>query len=468
MTTRSQGLASGEPPAPRNSSDRHALHAIAITVAVAALVMSTIAIVSNASHSIKAASKQPPTAPLVPNGTTKTVQITEGDMYVHPSSLSVEFGTKVILKVVNRGPAKHDLQIEGGAQGTGLLTAGQQKSVDLGVLYRSTQAWCTVPGHKAAGMNLSINVTNGLGESSSTNPVDARINFAATAPDGFHSFSPYLENGTAARVHNVTIVAQDKEMEVAPGVTQDMWTFNGQVPGPTLQGHVGDVFNITFANRTNMDHSLDFHAFGQPLPDMASAPPGKTVTERLVATHSGIFLYHCGTAPVIEHLANGMFGAVIISPQNLAPVSQQLLLIQSELYLGAQRGSGDYTKMISGKPDAVVFNEYANQYTHDPIKITAGKKVRIWVLDAGPSKDTSFHVVGAIFDTVFKEGSYRLEQSSPANGGSQVLDLMPGQGGFVELTLSQPGRYEFLDHHLDHAALGAAGFLISTLPPQKT
>ncbi len=446
---------------PGKRSGHYVLAIMAIAVAVIALAASTVAIWSVRSRAGSSVSPKAATGPLVPNGLTKTFQITLGDLFVRPSSVSVEFGTKVVLKVKNQGVNRHDLQLEGGSTGTGMLAPGQQGTVDLGAVYRSTQAWCTVPGHKAAGMILSINVSHGLSGVMADNAGDATVNFATPPPVSFHAADPFLPLAQTGQIHNVTIVAQDEEMQVGPGVTQDMWTFNGQVPGPTLQGRVGDVFNITFINHSSMDHSLDFHAFGQPLSQMASAPPGGTVTEKVKATHAGIYLYHCGTAPVIEHLANGMFGAVIISPPNLAPVSQQLLLVQSELYLGPQRDSGDYVKMLSGKPDEVVFNGYANQYAYDPIKVLAGQRLRIWVLDAGPSHDTSFHVVGGLFDTVFKEGAYLLQPNSPTKGGSQVLDLMPGQGGFVELTLPTGGRYEFLDHHLNYAVLGAAGFLVA-------
>ena len=449
------------PSQPSKRSGHYALAVITIAVAVAALVVSTTAIWSVRSHTGSSVSTKAIAGPFVPNGLTKTFQVTLGDLFVRPSSVSVEFGTKVVLNVKNQGVKRHDLQLEGGSAGTGMLAPGQQGTVNLGAVYRSTQAWCTVPGHKAAGMILSIDVSNELSGTSAVNVGDATVNFATPPPVAFHAADPFLPFVPAGQIHNVTIVAEDKEMQVGPGVTQDMWTFNGQVPGPTLQGRVGDVFNITFINHSSMDHSLDFHAFGQPLSQMASAPPGGTVTEQVKATLAGIYLYHCGTAPVIEHLANGMFGAVIISPPNLTPVSQQLLFVQSELYLGPQRDSGDYVKMLSGKPDEVVFNGYANQYAYDPIKVPAGQRLRIWVLDAGPSHDTSFHVVGGLFDTVFKEGAYLLQPDGHAKGGSQVLDLMPGQGGFVELTLAKSGRYEFLDHHLDHAVLGAAGFLVA-------
>lgn len=250
-------------------------------------------------------------------------------------------------------------------------------------------------------------------------------------------------------------------MQVAPGVNQDMWTFNGQVPGPTLRGHVGDLFVVTLVNRSSMGHSLDFHAAGQPMEAMRTIGPGQSITERFRARYAGIFLYHCGTAPVIEHLADGMFGAVVIDPPGLAPAAHEFLVVQSELYLGPQGKSGDYAKMLRGQPDAVVFNGYASQYMFSPLRVRAGQRIRIWVLDAGPSDDSAFHVVGAQFDTVFSNGAYLLQRGNPADGAAQTLNLMPGEGGFVEFTVPAAGHYELLDHHLDHAAAGADGLLVA-------
>jgi nitrite reductase (NO-forming) len=118
--------------------------------------------------------------------------------------------------------------------------------------------------------------------------------------------------------------------------------------------------------------------------------------------------------------------------------------------------------MLRGQPDAVVFNGYLNQYLFSPLRVRAGQRIRIWVLDAGPSGDTAFHVVGAQFDTVFNNGAYLLQPGNPAEGAAQTLNLMPGEGGFAEFTVPAAGHYEMLDHHLDHAAAGAAGYLIAS------
>jgi len=337
-------------------------------------------------------------APVIPNGQVRLFSVQLGDLFVRPSSVSVPYGTRVVLHVVNHGAMSHDLQLEGGATGTGMLAPGQARTVSYGVIGHTEQAWCTVPGHKAAGMILTITVT-GTAASVSAAERDAAINPAATPPPGWHAASPALAPAPSGTVHHITLIAEDKQIQVAPGVTQDMWTFNGQVPGPTLRGHVGDEFVVTLVNRTDMDHSLDFHAASQPMQAMREVAPGRSVTYEFRARYAGIYLYHCGTPPVLEHLANGMFGAVIIDPPRLPQVPREFLIVQSELYLGPQGQPGDYAKMLRGQPDAVVFNEYYDQYLYAPLRVRAGQRVRIWVLDAGPSDDSSFHVVGAQFDT---------------------------------------------------------------------
>jgi nitrite reductase (NO-forming) len=409
---------------------------------------------------------------VVASGKTKTLDVSLGQFYVRPNAVTISYGTCLVLRVTNRGDMDHDLQLEGEHTGTGMLAPGQERTIDYGVFGHSEQAWCTVPGHKALGMILNIVVPASSGSAATGpastgtfgsgpavgGPTDATVNFSATPPAGWHAFDPSLAPAPGGTVHHVTLVAQDKLIQVAPGVSQDMWTFEGQVPAPVLQGHVGDVFDVTLVNHTDMDHSIDFHAENEPMSNMSDVAPGKSTTYQWRANYSGIFLYHYGTAPVLEHLANGMYGVVIIDPPGLAPVSHQFVIIQSELYLGPQGQSGDYTKMLANEPSAFVFNGYVNQYLYSPLRVRVGQRIRVWMLDAGPNDATSFHVVGAPFTTVLKEGAYLL-QPSPLHGASTVLDLSPAQGGFVEFTASVARQYEMIDHYLDHASMGAAGYI---------
>jgi nitrite reductase (NO-forming) len=163
--------------------------------------------------------------------------------------------------------------------------------------------------------------------------------------------------------------------------------------------------------------------------------------------------------PMSVHIANGMFGAVVIDPPNLPHVARSFLLVQSELYLGAQGGPADATKVLAEEPDAVVFNGYVDQYDHTPLTARVGQRIRIWILDAGPNRPSAFHVVGGQFDTVFQEGAYLLRRDSPSHGASQALSLGPAQGGFVELSLDEPGHYPFVSHLMVDAERGAHGII---------
>jgi nitrite reductase (NO-forming) len=221
---------------------------------------------------------------------------------------------------------------------------------------------------------------------------------------------------------------------------------------------VGDVFEVTLVNDGTIGHSIDFHA-GALAPDepMRTIAPGQSLTYRFTATRSGVWMYHCSTMPMSVHIASGMFGAVVIDPPDLAPVDREYLLVQSELYLGPQGGVADPDRIASGTPDLVVFNGYAWQYDAAPLTARAGERVRIWVLAAGPDRGSSFHVVGAQFDTVYREGAYDLRPAAGETGGSQSLGLTPAQGGFVELVFPDAGTYPFVTHAMTDAERGAHG-----------
>jgi nitrite reductase (NO-forming) len=287
------------------------------------------------------------------------------------------------------------------------------------------------------------------------------IDVSASPADNFHARDPQAPPSSTqpgGSVHKVTLDIVEKQVEIAPGVTQLMWTFGGTVPGPTLRGKVGDTFEITLTNHGSMPHSIDFHASEvAPNSMMRMISPGQSWVYKFTAHHSGIFMYHCGTAPVLEHIGMGMYGAIIIDPPDLAPVAHEYVMVQSELYRSANPGQPvDYSKLLAEQWDAVAFNGYVSQYADDPIRVAPNQRIRVWVLDDGPSDISSFHVIGTIFDTVYKEGAYLLRPGT-GSGGGQALDLAPAQGGFVEFTLAAPGKYPFVTHKFADAAKGAVG-----------
>ncbi len=201
-------------------------------------------------------------------------------------------------------------------------------------------------------------------------------------------------------VHDIDMPIIEKDITVATGYVVHAWTFGGTVPGPTIRVHLGDTVRVHLTNLGTMPHSIDFHASQTAMDhQMVEIPVGGTFTYTFTADYAGVWMYHCGTPPAVWHIANGMFGMVIVEPKGGLPkVDKELAIVQSEWYLGAQGQPADYTKASAAAPapDFVVFNGVANQYKDHPIQVKAGNNIRIFVLDAGPNEDSSFHVVGTV------------------------------------------------------------------------
>ncbi|MGW4026964.1 multicopper oxidase domain-containing protein [Streptomyces sp. NPDC005009] len=398
---------------------------------------------------------------------TRTVEVTLDDMRVRPARIDVTEGTVLRLEVTNTDARRHDLKVENGPA-TPLLAQGRSRTLDLGPVTEDREAWCTLPGHRAAGMTLDI-VVRETAAADGHDGNDGNDGHGGHSSDGTGldlgaGFSPGWRPRTAdlapapdGRIHKLELRAIRTTAEVAPGVEQEMWTFGGTAPGPTLRGRVGDVFEITLVNDDDtMGHGIDFHA-GSLAPDrpMRTLRPGERLVHRFRAERAGAWLYHCSTAPMLQHIGNGMYGAVVIDPPGLKEVDREYLLVSSELYLGTPGSTAQVTRMREGTPDAWVFNGVAAQYAKRPLTVKAGERARFWVVDAGPGDPVAFHIVGTVFDTVYKEGAYLLTPDRP--GGAQVLDLAPAQGGFVETTFPEAGHYSFVDHDMRHAEAGAHG-----------
>lgn len=414
----------------------------------------------------------PMSAHVPATGQTTTVAVTADGMRFHPDRITVPAGNRLVIELTNRDNRRHDLVLSTGAK-SGTVGRDGTARLDAGVIGATVDGWCSLPGHRQAGMTLTITTTGGTdaaagaehGHTASTpNGAAPRVDPMADPGPGFTARDATAPAAGAGRVHRVELRVQEVVRDVAPGVRQRLWTFNGTAPGPTLRGKVGDTFEITLVNDGSIDHGIDFHA-GALAPDGPMRPidPGQRLTYRFTATKAGIWMYHCSTMPMLLHIGNGMYGAVIIDPPDLTPVDREYVLVQSELYLGADSEPGDLAAMQAERPDAVVFNGYAGQYAHRPLTAVAGSRVRIWVLDAGPNRPSAFHIVGAQFDTVYHEGAYRLRPGDP--GGAQILDLAPAAGGFVETVLPEPGHYPFVSHVMVDAGRGANGIIDVTAKP---
>ncbi|HEU0003464.1 MAG TPA: multicopper oxidase domain-containing protein [Ktedonobacteraceae bacterium] len=282
---------------------------------------------------------------------------------------------------------------------------------------------------------------------------------SATAPTVAHqTYNPKAPATLQGSTVNVTLTVKELLVSIAPGVVYHAWTFDGTVPGPVIRVRQGQTIHFTLVNDGNMPHSIDFHAAQTPWNvNYKEIPAGKSFSFDWKADYPGVFMYHCGAPVTIYHMANGMYGSIIVDPAQGWVPAQEYVLVQSEFYT-SQQADGTYlidnAKLTAGNPDYVVFNGYANQYQTTPIVAKAGERIRIFIVNAGPTLFSAFHVVGAIFSDSYADGN-------PANHmvGNQTVTIPPGGGMMVELTIPQPGLYPFVTHSFNGVGKGAVGVL---------
>ncbi|PYF99372.1 nitrite reductase (NO-forming) [Georgenia satyanarayanai] len=456
-------ISTGPPPVPRRLGALYGVGAVALAVVLGVAGDPAAAGLTGSSADDGAAA----------TGRTTTVRVEARDMRFVPDVVEVPAGDRLVVELVNTDDDVHDLVLDNGVR-SGRMSAGETVELDLGVVGRDVEGWCSVAGHRQMGMTLDVVAVGAApaaaadhgdhaSSSSAADPAHEQPDLRAEPDEDFTAHPAELPPAPAGKLHQVTLTVGEVTAEVAPGVEQERWTFNGTDPGPTLRGTVGDVFEITLVNDGTIGHSIDFHA-GALAPDepMRTIAPGESLVYRFTAERAGIWMYHCSTASMSMHIAQGMVGAVVIDPPGLEPVDREYVLVQSEVYLGEAGGTADADAIASEQPDLVVFNGYANQYDHEPLIARVGERVRVWVLAAGPNRGSAFHVVGGQFDTVWSEGAYRLggpEGIGGASGGAQVLPLVPAQGGFVELELPEAGHYPVVSHAMVDAERGAHGII---------
>jgi nitrite reductase (NO-forming) len=392
-----------------------------------------------------------------------TIEITAVDIAYQQPHVMVSAAGKYTVKLTNKGTVGHDITF---ADGTKIAAAaGETTSGTVNVPAAGISFQCSVPGHAQAGMTGEIMVEGAATASSAPGG-----STAAAAPSADPNAPPYeLRDAVAPPVmsgteHDVDLPIIEKDMTVAAGYVVHVWTFGGTVPGPVIRVHLGDTVRVHLTNQGTMSHSIDFHASQTAMNDqMVEIKPGASFTYTFKADYAGVWMYHCGTAPALEHIANGMFGMVIVEPKGGLPkVDQEFTFVQNEWYLGAQGDPADYAKASSGapSPDFVAFNGVANQYKDHPLQVTTKGRVRVFVLDAGPSIDSSFHVVGTIFDTVIKEG-IALLPGNAGGYGAQAVDLSPAQGAIIEFSPQEDGMYPFVTHAFNFVVRGGIGLFMA-------
>ncbi|MBO1004228.1 multicopper oxidase domain-containing protein [Pseudogracilibacillus auburnensis] len=266
---------------------------------------------------------------------------------------------------------------------------------------------------------------------------------------------------------NVEMTAQITDIEIDKGEMYKAWTFNGEVPGPLVVVEEGDVINFTMKNMDPaIPHSMDFHAVRtSPSKNFTNVEPDETGTFTYPADNPGVFMYHCGTAPILSHIANGMHGVIIVKPKDGYPTDDQIdkefVVIQNEWY-----NYNDLEDFTNGSPKHVVFstkalkegdrNTNGDTFTlkDEPLLAKEGDRVRIYINNVGPNEVSSFHVVGTMFDYVYEDGN-------PNNvlEGMQTIMLPASGGAVVEFEVVEEGSYPIVTHQFNHVQKGASAIL---------
>jgi len=335
-------------------------------------------------------------------------------------------------------------------------------------------AWLAISAHNASNQATqaaaSAEAANSSSSSSSASTSAGTVptpSFAGIAPANadaiamrhaaFPAAMPAAPAGPVAHVH---LGIADRTVSIAPGIRYRAWTFGDSAPGPVIHVRQGQKVEVTLTNKAMMAHSVDFHAAQvAPNVDFADIAPGGSKTFSFVASIPGVFMYHCGTPPAFEHIANGMYGAIVVEPKNMPPVQHQYVLVSSEWYLNAP-GNGapatlDVTKAEQMTPDWVTFNGYAAQYKTHPLTSMPGQTVRFWVVDAGPSLNTEFHVVG----TILKRAWLNADLVDAPQHDIQTAVVPAGGGGVFDVTIPKAGIYPFVSHSFASVMLGEVGLL---------
>jgi nitrite reductase (NO-forming) len=380
------------------------------------------------------------------------------DGVVNPE-LTAEPGDLVQITLVNGDGVVHDLKVGGHAGGqTDEVTEKGASSV---IAFRAEEAgsfdyWCTIPGHRAAGMEGSFTVGEAAAEQEA---LDSIVRLPTDVPEP-------IGDRDEPVTHDVTLTTTEKVARLADGTSYRFWTFNDRVPGPLLRVRVGDTVNVTLENPADsrMSHSVDFHAATGPGGGAVATqtPPGESTHVSFKALQPGLFVYHCATPMVAHHITNGMYGLILVEPEGgLSEVDREFYVMQGELYTAQDFGThGDaefsVDKLLDEDPEYFVFNGAVGALSQEaPLTAEVGETVRIFFGVGGPNATSSFHVIGEIFERVYDQASL----TSPPLTDVQTTTVAPGGATMVEFGVEVPGDYVLVDHALSRAERGLVGIL---------
>jgi nitrite reductase (NO-forming) len=266
-----------------------------------------------------------------------------------------------------------------------------------------------------------------------------------------------------------TLTVQEMTAELADGTTYPFWTFDGTVGGPMLRMMEGDTMELTLVNPAENSHihNIDLHPLNGPgggAPDTTVAP-GESKTVTFEAQHAGAFIYHCAFPPAWKHIAQGMYGGIVVEPRGgLEEVDREFYVMQGEWYTTGEFGSQgpqfyDNTKAMNEDPEYFTFNGHFNALTElYPMEARVGETIRIFFGVGGPNIGSNFHIIGEVFDKVYSGSPDTFVLNE------ETVYVPPGSVTVFELTLDEPGDYLLVDHALARVARGARGVLHVTVP----
>ena len=385
------------------------------------------------------------------------------DGKVNPVLTAAE-GQVVQLTLINGEGAEHDIVFPDQDAKSPRVTG---KGASTTIAFRATRSgdfiyFCSAPGHQLAGMQGQFIVT----------PRPApQVTVEADISREPSDLPPPISKREPQTVR-VDLLTAEVEGRLAEGTTFGYWTFNGKVPGPFLRVRVGDTIDIHVKNAPDsaMIHSVDFHAATGPGGGAAvlQVDPGKEKSMTWKALVPGIYVYHCATPMVAEHIANGMYGLILVEPESgLPPVDREFYVMQGEVYTDAafgQHGSQEFSveKLLNERPEYFVFNGSVGALSKlHPLRAKVGETIRIFFGVGGPNFTSSFHVIGTIFDKVYLFGGVLTEPLE----GIQTVSVPPGGAVIAEFKAKVPGNYTLVDHALARAERGLVGILNVEGPP---
>jgi nitrite reductase (NO-forming) len=378
--------------------------------------------------------------------------------------LTAADGQVVELTLINGEGAEHDIVFPDQSARSPRVTG---KGASTTMAFRADKTgdfiyFCSVPGHQQAGMQGQFVVTP---RPAPQTLVEADISREpADLPPPIGKRDP--------QTVRVDLVSVEVEGRLAESTTFGYWTFNGKVPGPFIRVRIGDTIDIHLKNSPDsaMIHSVDFHATTGPGGGAAAlqVEPGKEKSMTWKALVPGLYVYHCATPMVSEHIANGMYGLILVEPEEGLPkVDREFYVMQGEIYTDVpygQHGSAEFSveKLLSEHPEYFVFNGSVGALTKlHPLRAKVGETVRIFFGVGGPNFTSSFHVIGEIFDRVYALGGVL----SPPLEGIQTVSVAPGGAVITEFKTKVPGNYTIVDHALARMERGLVGILSVEGPP---